>query len=90
MCLSDCNDKHHPWSSTDSSGYGTDSSISKSRGVPKANSFGGTSVPYSHNLKIPHKSASMSVGKYMGLKVKVKNVLEILLLQNYVVLKCVL
>ncbi|KAK3105677.1 hypothetical protein FSP39_003107 [Pinctada imbricata] len=44
-----------PWSSTDSSGYGTDCS-SKSRGIPKANSFGG--IPH-NQIKAPLKSQSL-------------------------------
>nr|XP_022345918.1 R3H domain-containing protein 1-like [Crassostrea virginica] len=47
----------HPWSSTDSSGYGTDCSSSKSKGIPKANSFGG--VPHSQHIKTANKSQSL-------------------------------
>ena len=50
------NSDGQPWSSTDSSGYGTDCS-SKSRGIPKANSFGG--VPHNHQVKTPLKSQSL-------------------------------
>lgn len=46
----------HPWSSTDSSGYGTDCST-KSKGIPKANSFGG--VPHSQHIKTASKSQSL-------------------------------
>ncbi|XP_060078102.1 cAMP-regulated phosphoprotein 21-like [Ylistrum balloti] len=61
--LSKSNNDGQPWSSTDSSGYGTDSSVSRSRGVPKANSFGGLgTVSYNNQaLKFPHKSLSLSV-----------------------------
>ncbi|XP_061177951.1 cAMP-regulated phosphoprotein 21-like isoform X1 [Saccostrea echinata] len=46
----------HPWSSTDSSGYGTDCS-SRSKGIPKANSFGG--LPHSQHIKTSNKSQSL-------------------------------
>ncbi|OWF43005.1 cAMP-regulated phosphoprotein 21-like [Mizuhopecten yessoensis] len=61
--LSKSNHEGQPWSSTDSSGYGTDSSVSRARGIPKANSFGGMgSVSYNNQaLKFPHKSLSLSV-----------------------------
>ncbi|XP_048780900.2 cAMP-regulated phosphoprotein 21-like isoform X3 [Ostrea edulis] len=48
----------HPWSSTDSSGYGTDCS-SKSKGIPKANSFGGMSQAHSQHIKTANKSQSL-------------------------------
>ena len=45
----------HTWSSTESSGYGTDGSCKNRITVPKANSFGGMgSFMYSH-LKVTNE-----------------------------------
>ncbi|XP_052812794.1 cAMP-regulated phosphoprotein 21-like isoform X2 [Mya arenaria] len=50
-----------PWSSCDSSGYGTDSSGRPTRiFVPKANSFGGTGTFMLQNLKSPMRGSSLS------------------------------
>ena len=52
--------EEHTWSSTESSGYGTDSSCKNRIPVPKANSFGGMgSFIYSH-LKSPMRGGSLS------------------------------
>ncbi|XP_055957062.1 cAMP-regulated phosphoprotein 21 isoform X2 [Patella vulgata] len=48
------------WSSTDSSGYGTDNSnIVRGRLLPKANSYGGISSPH----KLPNRTTSYSFSK---------------------------
>lgn len=57
--LSKNSDGNHLGSSTDSSGYGTDErTSSKVRGIPKANSFGGT-TQINHKSG-PYKSYSMN------------------------------
>ena len=59
--------EEHTWSSTESSGYGTDSSCKNRIPVPKANSFGGMgSFIYSH-LKSPMRGGSLSKAGNRGL-----------------------